>query len=57
MTDPGYQAIAIVTDRESVEWAQANLAAVGGTLGKRVGAARERRAKHPRSSDPDRIAH
>jgi hypothetical protein len=47
--------IATVTDRESVEWAQVNLAKVGWELGKHAGAAHEQRAKHPRSSDPDRI--
>ena len=48
-------AIATVTDRESVEWAEANLKAVGWELGKHAGAAHEQRRKHPRSSDPDRI--
>jgi len=47
--------IATVTDRESVEWAEANLKAVGWDLGKHVGAAYEQRPKHPRSTDPDRI--
>lgn len=47
--------IATVTDRESVEWAEANLKAVGWELGKHVGAVHEQRAKHPRSTDPDRI--
>lgn len=47
--------IATVTDRESVEWAEANLAAVGWELGKHAGAAHEQRRKHPRSTDPDRI--
>lgn len=47
--------IATVTDRESAEWAEANLKAVGWTLGKHVGATHEQRRKHPRSTDPDRI--
>jgi alkylhydroperoxidase family enzyme len=47
--------IATVTDRESVDWAQANLQAVGWTLGKHAGAAHEQRRKHPRSTDQDRI--
>lgn len=47
--------IATVTDRESAEWAEANLKAVGWTLGKHEGAAHEQRKKHPRSGDPDRI--
>jgi alkylhydroperoxidase family enzyme len=47
--------IATVTDRESVEWAAANLKAVGWELGKHAGAAHEQRRKHPRSTDPDRI--
>jgi alkylhydroperoxidase family enzyme len=47
--------IATVTDRESVEWAEANLAAVGWELGKHAGAAHEQRRMHPRSADPDRI--
>lgn len=47
--------IATVTDQESVDWAQANLGAVGWTLGKHAGEAHEQRRKHPRSSDPDKI--
>ena len=47
--------IATVTDRESVDWAEANLKAVGWELGKHAGAAHEQRQKHPRSTDPDRI--
>lgn len=47
--------IATVTDRESAEWAAANLEAVGWNLGKHTGADHERRSKHPRSTDPDRI--
>ncbi|MEW6687858.1 MAG: carboxymuconolactone decarboxylase family protein [Pseudomonadota bacterium] len=47
--------IATVTDRESVEWAEANLRAVGWELGKHTGGAHEQRRKHPRSTDPDRI--
>lgn len=47
--------IATVTDRESAEWAEANLKAVGWNLGKHTGAAHEQRRKHPRSTDPDRI--
>jgi alkylhydroperoxidase family enzyme len=47
--------IATVTDRESVDWAEANLKAVGWELGKHSGEAHEQRKKHPRSTDPDRI--
>ena len=47
--------IATVTDRESVEWAESNLEAVGWTLGKHAGEKHEQRKKHPRSTDPDRI--
>jgi alkylhydroperoxidase family enzyme len=47
--------IATVTDRESVDWAEANLKAVGWQLGKHAGALHEQRRKHPRSTDPDRI--
>jgi alkylhydroperoxidase family enzyme len=47
--------IATVTDRESAEWADVNLKAVGWELGKHGGEAHEQRRKHPRSTDPDRI--
>lgn len=47
--------IATVTDLESAEWAAENLKAVGWDLGKHTGADHERRSKHPRSTDPDRI--
>ncbi|MDX1376674.1 MAG: carboxymuconolactone decarboxylase family protein [Burkholderiales bacterium] len=47
--------IATVTDQESVDWAEANLRAVGWELGKHAGEAHEQRRKHPRSSDADRI--
>jgi alkylhydroperoxidase family enzyme len=47
--------IATVTDKESVDWAQANLRSVGWDLGKHGGAAHEQRRKHPRSTDQDRI--
>jgi len=47
--------IATVTDQESVDWAEANLRPVGWELGKHAGAAHERRRKHPRSTDKDRI--
>lgn len=47
--------IATVTDKESVDWAEANLRATGWRLGKHAGADHEQRRKHPRSSDPDRI--
>jgi alkylhydroperoxidase family enzyme len=47
--------IATVTDTESVEWAAANLKAVGWELGKHAGGTHEQRKKHPRSTDPDRI--
>jgi alkylhydroperoxidase family enzyme len=47
--------IATVTDSESVDWAGENLAPVGWTLGKHAGETHERRKRHPRSSDPDRI--
>ncbi|ARQ00443.1 carboxymuconolactone decarboxylase family protein [Pseudorhodoplanes sinuspersici] len=48
-------AIATVTDQESVDWAQDNLKAVGWTLGKHAGKAHEQRRKHPRSGDKDGI--
>jgi len=47
--------IATVTDQESVDWARANLQAVGWNLGKHAGVAHEQRQKHPRSGNPDRI--
>jgi alkylhydroperoxidase family enzyme len=47
--------IATVTDQESVDWADANLRAVGWTLGKHAGEAHEQRRKHPRSGDADRV--
>jgi alkylhydroperoxidase family enzyme len=47
--------IATVTDKESVDWAEANLKAVGWELGKHAGAPHEQRRKHPRSTDQDRI--
>jgi alkylhydroperoxidase family enzyme len=47
--------IATVTDQESVDWAAVNLRPVGWELGKHAGAAHERRQKHPRSTDQDRI--
>lgn len=47
--------IATVTDQESVDWAQENLAQVGWQLGKHAGEASEQRAHHPRSGDPDKI--
>lgn len=47
--------IATVTDQESVDWAEANLRAVGWELGKHAGQAHEQRRKHPRSTDEDRI--
>jgi len=47
--------IATVTDRESVEWAEGNLKAVGWGLGKHAGEPHEQRTKHPRSTDPDRV--
>jgi alkylhydroperoxidase family enzyme len=47
--------IATVTDRESVDWAAANLKAVGWELGKHAGEAHEQRRKHPRSTDADRV--
>jgi len=47
--------IATVTDRESVDWAAANLTSVGWTLGKHAGATHEQRRKHPRSTDQDRV--
>jgi hypothetical protein len=49
--------IATVTDRESVDWAEANRQAVGWASGKHAGAAHKQRRKHPRSGDPDRIEH
>ena len=47
--------IATVTGQESVDWAEANLKAVGWELGKHAGTAQEQRNMHPRSSAPDRI--
>jgi alkylhydroperoxidase family enzyme len=47
--------IATVTDQESVDWAQANLAEVGWSLGKHAGSAHEQRKAHPRSSDTDKV--
>jgi alkylhydroperoxidase family enzyme len=47
--------IATVTDQESVDWARTNLQAVGWTLGKHAGEADEKRRKHPRSTNEDRI--
>ncbi len=47
--------IATVTDRESVDWAEANLKSVGWALGKHAGAVHEQRRKHPRSTDQDRV--
>jgi len=47
--------VATVTDQESVDWAEANLRAVGWQLGKHAGQAHEQRRKHPRSTDEDRI--
>jgi alkylhydroperoxidase family enzyme len=47
--------IATVTDQESVDWAQANLQAIGWTVGKHAGEAHEQRRKHPRSTDGDRV--
>lgn len=47
--------IATVTDRESVDWAEANLKEVGWELGKHQGADHERRPKHPRSGDGDKV--
>ena len=46
--------LATVTDEESVEWASANLAAVGWSPGKHRGAAQEQRKAHP--SRDSRIA-
>jgi alkylhydroperoxidase family enzyme len=47
--------IATVTDQESVDWAQANLQAIGWTVGKHAGETHEQRRKHPRSTDQDRV--
>jgi alkylhydroperoxidase family enzyme len=47
--------IATVTDQESIDWAEANLKAVGWDLGKHGGEAHEQRKKHPRSTDQDRV--
>lgn len=49
--------IATVTDSESLDWAKVNLETVGWSAGKHVGEPHEQRKKHPRSSDPDRIAY
>jgi alkylhydroperoxidase family enzyme len=39
--------LAVVTDQESVDWAQATLSQVGWDLGKHTGAAEEQRPMHP----------
>lgn len=50
-------AIATVTDEESVEWARQQLADVGWSLGKHAGESHEQRRRHPRSTDEDRIVY
>ncbi len=50
-------AIATVTDQESIDWAEQNLREVGWELGKHSGEAHEQRKKHPRSTDKDRIVY
>ena len=47
--------IATVTDRESVDWAEANLKDVGWSLGKHGGGAHEQRKAHPRSADTGKV--
>ena len=48
-------AIATVTDQESVDWATRHLTEVGWNLGKHTGEPHEQRKKHPRSTNTDRI--
>jgi hypothetical protein len=48
-------AIATVTDQESVDWARQHLTSVGWQLGKHAGEAHEQRRKHPRSTREDRL--
>ena len=50
-------AIATVTDEESIDWARHHLGDVGWGLGKHAGEPHEQRRKHPRSSDEDRIVY
>ena len=48
-------AIATVTDQESIDWARQHLAPVGWELGKHAGEPHEQRRKHPRSTRDDRL--
>lgn len=48
-------AIATVTDQESIDWARQHLAPVGWELGKHAGETHEQRRKHPRSTHEDRL--
>jgi alkylhydroperoxidase family enzyme len=48
-------AIATVTDQESIDWARQNLTSVGWQLGKHAGEPSEQRRKHPRSTHEDRL--
>jgi alkylhydroperoxidase family enzyme len=49
--------IATVTDQESVDFAEKQLRDVGWELGKHQGESHEQRARHPRSSDEDKIVY
>ena len=48
-------AIATVTDQESIDWAREHLTPVGWELGKHEGESHEQRRKHPRSTNADRL--
>lgn len=48
-------AIATVTDQESIDWARQHLTSVGWELGKHAGKPHEQRRKHPRSTHEDRL--
>ena len=48
-------AIATVTDQESVDWARQYLTSAGWKLGKHVGQSHEQRRKHPRATHEDRL--
>jgi hypothetical protein len=48
-------AIATVTDQESIDWANQHLTSVGWEQGKHAGDPSEQRRKHPRSTHEDRL--
>lgn len=48
-------AIATVTDKESIDWARQHLAPVGWEVGKHAGEMHEQRRKHPRSTHDDHL--